>query len=313
MENTVIPFKQPCISLLIPVYREANGIKAIIRALEKLDYPSALLDVVLITEENDTLTRDAIAKAKLPPWMREISVPYGLPQTKPKAMNYAFHFARGDIVGIYDAEDSPHPQQLRKVVEVFQKSAPSVACVQARLGYYNAPESWLTRCFAIEYAIWFDVLIKGIRALDLPIPLGGTSVFFRKQILEELGKWDASNVTEDADLGMRLYRKGYRTELVDCLTLEEAPCKVSHWITQRSRWLKGFLQSWMTCLRQPRLCLKELGFRGFIGMNLLLLGAVLSFLAQPLFWGTALLWALTDVSGGRENYGRHWNGLLSSS
>lgn len=293
--DNILPFKLPSISLVIPVYREENGVCAIIKALERLDYPRELLDILIVTETTDIKTRKAIKENTLPVWVREITVPYSAPQTKPKAMNYAMHFARGEIVGIYDAEDLPHPQQLRKVAEKFRASPPHVACVQARLGYYNAQECWLTRCFSIEYAIWFDVLMKGVKALGLPIPLGGTSVFFRQDVLQSIGKWDAYNVTEDADLGMRLYRKGYTTELVDCLTLEEATCRFSHWITQRSRWLKGFLQSWMTCMRTPRTSARELGWRGFIAMNLLLLGAVLSFLAQPLFWGTAIVWAVTDT------------------
>ena len=167
-------------------------------------------------------------------------------KTKPRAMNYALPFCRGDIVGVYDAEDRPDPGQIRAVVQHLQAAPPEVACVQGYLDFYNSADNWLSRCFTLEYAIWFRVVLLGVQRLGLPIPLGGTSVFFRRGVLEQIGAWDAHNVTEDADLGMRLARFGYRCEMIASTTWEEANCRVGPWIRQRSRWLKGYALTWAT-------------------------------------------------------------------
>jgi hypothetical protein len=231
----------PVITLLVPLFREAGMVGEITRALAALDYPRELLDVKLLLEEEDAETRAAVAAADLPGWIAPLVVPDGQPRTKPRAMNYALDFAEGEVVGILDAEDRPAPDQLRRVAEALRAAPPEVACVQCQLAYYNATENWITRCFQIEYAIWFDVLLRGFRRLGLPIPLGGTSVYFRRSALERLGGWDAHNVTEDADLGMRLARRGMRSAVLGSVTEEEANCRVGPWIRQRSRWLKGYL------------------------------------------------------------------------
>ena len=205
-------------------------------------------------------------------------------RTKPKAMNYALPFCRGDIVWVYDAEDRPDPGQIRAVVQHLQSAPPEVACVQGYLDFYNSGENWLARCFTLEYAIWFRVVLLGVQRLGLPIPLGGTSVFFRRGVLEQLGGWDAHNVTEDADLGMRLARFGYRCEMIPSTTWEEANCRVRPWIRQRSRWLKGYAVTWATHMRRPRALWRDLGPAGFFGFQTLFLGAITSYLALPLFW-----------------------------
>ena len=199
-------------------------------------------------------------------------------------MNYALPFCRGDIVGIYDAEDRPDPGQIRAVVHHLQSAAPEVACVQGYLDFYNGSQNWLARCFTLEYAIWFRVVLLGVQRLGLPIPLGGTSVFIRRGVLEQLGGWDAHNVTEDADLGMRLARFGYRCEMIASTTLEEANCRVGPWIRQRSRWLKGYAVTWATHMRRPRALWRDLGPAGFVGFQVLFLGAITSYLALPAFW-----------------------------
>ena len=203
-------------------------------------------------------------------------------------MNYALPFCRGDIVGVYDAEDKPDPGQIRAVVQHLMDAAPEVACVQGYLDFYNCRDNWLARCFTIEYAVWFRVLLMGVQRLGLPIPLGGTTVFFRRTALEEIGAWDAHNVTEDADLGMRLARFGYRCEMIPTTTLEEANCHgVSRWVGQRSRWLKGYAITWASHMRDPVRLWRDLGPRGFLGFQVLFLGGITSYLAMPLFW---VLW-----------------------
>jgi glycosyltransferase XagB len=274
----------PIVSIIVAMYREADIAPRLVRRLARLDYPAELLDVMLAVEAEDHVTLDALAKAELPPWMRVITVPQGQVKTKPRALNHALDHARGAIIGVYDAEDAPEPDQLKKVVERFQKSAPEVACLQGILDYYNPRTNWLSRCFTIEYAGWFRLILPGIARLGLPVPLGGTTLFFRRDVLDRLGAWDAHNVTEDADLGMRLARHGYRTELVDTVTHEEANCRPLPWIKQRSRWLKGYVMTYAVHMRAPRLLWRQLGARGFFGFQVLFLGTIAQFLLAPILW-----------------------------
>jgi cellulose synthase/poly-beta-1,6-N-acetylglucosamine synthase-like glycosyltransferase len=221
--------------------------------------------------------------------MRVVVVPEGRVKTKPRALNLALDHCRGAIIGIYDAEDAPEPDQIRKVAEHFHRAAPNVACLQGMLDYYNPFTNWLSRCFTIEYATWFRLILPGIQRLGLIVPLGGTTLFFRRSVLEELGGWDAHNVTEDADLGIRLVRHGYRTEIVDTVTGEEANCRMVPWIKQRSRWIKGYMITWAVHMRNPFLLWRQVGTRAFIGFQIMFLGTILQFLLAPLMWS---FWAI---------------------
>ena len=280
--------KLPTVSILVPLLREEKVARRLLEALEAMEYPVALLDIKLVLEADDAITRAALARAALPRSIEVIGVPPDTLRTKPKAMNYALPFCRGEIVGVYDAEDRPDPGQIRAVVRHLQAAPPEVACVQGYLDFYNGGDNWLARCFTLEYAIWFRVVLLGVQRLGLPIPLGGTSVFFRRAVLEELGGWDAHNVTEDADLGMRLARFGYRCEMIASTTWEEANCRIRPWIRQRSRWLKGYAVTWATHMRRPRELWRDLGPAGFLGFQTLFLGAITSYLALPLFWAAAI-------------------------
>ena len=280
---------QPIVSIIVALYREADIAPRLVRRLARLDYPAELLDVILVVEAEDSVTLDALARAELPPWMRVVIVPEGQVKTKPRALNHALDHARGAIVGVYDAEDAPEPDQLLKVVERFQRSGPEVACLQGMLDYYNPRTNWLSRCFTIEYAGWFRLVLPGLARLGLVVPLGGTTLFFRRDVLEQLGAWDAHNVTEDADLGIRLARHGYRTELIETVTLEEANCRPLPWIKQRSRWIKGYIMTWAVHMRQPRLLWRQLGPKGFLGFQVLFLGTIAQFLLAPLLWSFMLL------------------------
>jgi cellulose synthase/poly-beta-1,6-N-acetylglucosamine synthase-like glycosyltransferase len=279
----------PVVSIIVALYREADIAPRLARRLARLDYPEELLDVILAVEAEDHVTLDALAQAELPPWMRVVIVPEGQVKTKPRALNHALDHARGAIVGVYDAEDAPEPDQLLKVVERFQRSGPDVACLQGMLDYYNPRTNWLSRCFTIEYAGWFRLVLPGLARLGLVVPLGGTTLFFRRDVLDRLGAWDAHNVTEDADLGIRLARHGYRTELIDTVTHEEANCRPLPWIKQRSRWIKGYIMTWAVHMRAPRLLWRQLGPRGFLGFQVLFLGTIAQFLLAPLLWSFVLL------------------------
>ncbi len=276
--------KLPRVSVLVPLLREEAVTGRLLDALAAMDYPAPLLDIKLVLEEDDAITSAAIKRADLPPTIDVITVPADGLRTKPRAMNYALPFCEGEIVGVYDAEDRPDPDQLRIVVAHLHNAPPNVACVQGYLDFYNDRQNWLSRCFTLEYAIWFRVILHGVQRLGIPIPLGGTTVFFRRSVLEEIGAWDAHNVTEDADLGMRLARFGYRCEMINSTTWEEANCRIRPWIRQRSRWLKGYVVTWATHMQRPVALWRDLGARGFIGFQVLFLGSITAYLAIPLFW-----------------------------
>lgn len=175
----ILPRNPPSMSILVPLFKEQEIAETLIARLSRLTYPKALLDVVLILEAGDEQTHRALARTRLPPWCRVIEVPPGSVTTKPRAMNYALRFTRGQIIGVYDAEDAPAPDQLTRVAEHFSRAPPNVACLQGILDFYNPRANWLSRCFAVEYASWFRVLLPGLARLGLAVPLGGTTIFFR--------------------------------------------------------------------------------------------------------------------------------------
>ncbi|MEM9249972.1 MAG: glycosyltransferase [Pseudomonadota bacterium] len=282
MDSAAGPARRlPAITVLIPLLREADVTKSLLRRLRALRYPKELTDLVLLVEADDVTTRAALARVRLPDHMRVVTVPGGAVKTKPRALNYGLSFARGSIVGIWDAEDAPDPDQLHAVAAHFATAEPRVACLQGALDFYNTRSNWLSRCFTLEYATWFRAFLPGLQALDLPIPLGGTTLFFRRHALESLGGWDAYNVTEDADLGVRLYRNGFRTEIVDTVTREEANCRFIPWIRQRSRWLKGYAMTYAVHMRAPRQLWRDMGPWGFLGFQALFVGTLMQFLCAP--------------------------------
>ncbi|MFV0245917.1 MAG: glycosyltransferase [Qingshengfaniella sp.] len=291
----VVPFQAPqtarlpTVSLLVPLYREDAVALRLVDRLARLDYPTALLDICLVMEADDATTLATLRRTKLPRHMRVLSVPPSTLRTKPRAMNFALDFCRGDIIGVYDAEDAPEPDQIAKVVARFAAAPPDVACIQGRLGYYNATQNVMSRCFAIEYANWFSVILPGIARLGLLVPLGGTTLFFRRRLLEDLGGWDAHNVTEDADLGIRLGRAGYRTELLETTTWEEANYRPLAWVRQRSRWIKGYAMTYATHMSQPGQMLSQVGPRAFAGFQVMFLGTFLQTLIAPVLW---IWWAI---------------------
>lgn len=280
----------PVVSILIALYREDDIAARLVARLAKLHYPRELLDVMLIVEEGDATTRAALNRACLPGWMRIVTVPNGPVKTKPRALNFALNFARGSIIGVYDAEDAPHPDQIHTVVRRFHDHGPEVACLQGVLDFYNPRTNWIARCFTIEYASWFRSLLPGLARLGLVVPLGGTTLFFRRAALERLGGWDAHNVTEDADLGVRLARYGYRTELIPTVTEEEANCRILPWVRQRSRWQKGFAMTWGVHMRDPILLWRQLGAWRFFGFQVMFLASLSQYLLAPVLWS---VWVLT--------------------
>ncbi|MBU2958176.1 glycosyltransferase [Paracoccus sp. C2R09] len=279
----------PVISVMVPLFKESDVAGKLVARLARLEYPRHLTDLLLVIEASDDVTETALKGATLPHWIRVVRVPDGPIKTKPHALNYALNFCRGDIVGIWDAEDRPDPDQLHKVARRFHVAPADVACLQGALDFYNPRTNWLARCFTIEYAAWFRVLLPGVARLGLVVPLGGTTLFFRRRMLEEVGAWDAWNVTEDADLGVRLARRGYRTEIIDTTTDEEANCRALPWVKQRSRWLKGYAMTWGVHMRDPVALWRDLGPRRFWGFQVQFFGALSQYLLAPVLWSFWLL------------------------
>ncbi|WP_340689795.1 glycosyltransferase family 2 protein [Hydrogenobacter thermophilus] len=285
----------PVYTVLVPVYKEPEVIGILIDSLKKIDYPQNKLDVILLLEEDDKETYEA-AKAHRPPinW-RFIIVPPSLPKTKPKACNYGLFFARGKYLTIYDAEDVPEPDQLKKAVIAFQKGGGEYICFQAALNYFNKDENFLTKMFTLEYSYWFDYLLPGLYNLKLPIPLGGTSNHFDVEKLREIGAWDPFNTTEDADLGVRAFGRGYKVGVINSTTYEEANARVRNFIRQRSRWVKGYMQTWLVHARNSRKLYKSVGLRGFFAFHLLIGGTPLTFLINPIMWLLFIFWLIAQT------------------
>jgi glycosyltransferase XagB len=274
----------PVYTILVPVFMEKSVLPRLLRSLDNLDYPKSKLDVKLLLEEVDEETRLEAMRMNPPAYIEFITIPDAQPRTKPKACNYGLISARGKYLVIFDAEDRPEPDQLKKVITVYNKSPENLVCVQARLNYYNRNQNFLTRWFTCEYSNWFDMVLPGLDREKFPIPLGGTSNHFVTEKLRELGGWDPFNVTEDADLGVRMYKYNYQTVVVNSTTYEEANSQLWNWIRQRTRWVKGYMQTWLVDMRQPFKLLRELGLKGFFGFHMTVGGTPFLFIINPIFW-----------------------------
>jgi LPXTG-site transpeptidase (sortase) family protein len=282
----------PIYTVLVPAFREPEVIGALLTHLRALEYPADRLDVKLLLEADDTETVERAMAHPLADSVDIVLVPPGEPRTKPKALNYGLTLATGELVTIYDAEDQPEPLQLRRAAVAFGRLPPDVACMQAQLTYRNPDQNIITRWFTTEYLMWFALFLPGLAATNAPVPLGGTSNHIRRSVLEGLGGWDPYNVTEDADLGVRLHRVGWRCAVLESDTYEEANSDFVNWMKQRSRWYKGYLQTWLVHLRHPVRLWRELGPNGFLQFNLFVGGTPLLALLNPLFWGLTILWFL---------------------
>jgi cellulose synthase/poly-beta-1,6-N-acetylglucosamine synthase-like glycosyltransferase len=274
----------PQYTVLCPLYGEAAVVPQFVAAMQALDYPPDKLQVLFLTECDDDATREAIRGLDLPSHFEIVTVPEGRPRTKPRACNYGLLLAKGSFVVIYDAEDIPDPLQLKKAVLAFANHDATLACVQAKLAFYNTGQNVLTRWFAIEYALWFGMILPGLQKARFSLPLGGTSNHFRTDILRRLGGWDVFNVTEDCDLGLRLAEHHLYTTILDSTTLEEANSNVRNWIRQRSRWIKGYMQTYLVHLRRPSNYISRGRVRELVSLFAIIGSAPATFLVNPVMW-----------------------------
>ena len=286
----------PMYSVLVPMYNEPEVLPIIVNSLRNLDYPKEKLDIKLVLEEKDFPTINAAKELDLEDIFEICLVPHSMPKTKPKACNYALRFVRGEYVTIYDAEDKPERDQLKKALVTFKKSPENTAVVQARLNYYNDKENFLTRCFTLEYSLWFDFFLPALEILNVPIPLGGTSNHFKTSILQAVGGWDPFNVTEDADLGIRYSQLNYVVRVVNSTTYEEANTSITNWVRQRSRWLKGYMQTYLVHMRAPIKLYRSIGFKGFFSFQFFIGMTILTALVTPWLYGMFFFWLYTKTS-----------------
>lgn len=283
-EPPAAPGPLPCYTVLVALYREAAVAEQLVRCLKRLDWPPSLLDIKLVCEADDTETIAALRQQALTRQFEIVEVPPAHPRTKPKALSYALTGVRGDYLVIYDAEDRPHPGQLKEAHRRFCELPREVACLQAPLVITNASASWLSTLFSLEYSALFRGLLPMLAHYRMPMPLGGTSNHFRTEVLKEVGGWDPFNVTEDADLGLRLFRLGYRSDVLRRQTLEDAPVKLGVWMGQRTRWFKGWAQTWLVMMRQPKRLIGEMGLGACLIFHLMIGGMLLSSLLHPLIF-----------------------------
>lgn len=290
----------PIYSVLVALYQEANQVDELVNSLLQLDWPRELLEIKLICEAEDEPTiaacraciqRVATNSAAL------VIVPDAQPRTKPKALNYALPLCRGEFVVVYDAEDRPDKNQLKEAFHRFRQGPSDLACLQAPLVIHNHGESLWSALFAAEYSAHFDGLLPALESLRLPFPLGGTSNHFRRTVLTSIGAWDPYNVTEDADLGIRLARSGCRTGTLTCPTYEEAPIRFKIWLGQRTRWFKGWFQTWLVHMRHPARLTRELGLRGSLAFHILITGVLISLILHPFLYYHILVDGFLLASG----------------
>ncbi len=282
----------PSYTILCPLYKETAVVPQFVEAIKALDYPTDKLQVLFLTEENDKETRTALYNTHLPPGFTILTVPAGTPQTKPRACNFGLLQAKGQFIVIFDAEDKPEPYQLKKAVLTFANYGPEVACVQAKLNYYNSKQNLLTCWFTAEYSTWFDILLPGLQRTGLSLPLGGTSNHFRTEVLRALGGWDAFNVTEDCDLGLRISQYKLKTAVLDSTTYEEATSRPKTWIYQRSRWIKAYLQTYLVHMRHPLQMLRQGQYRKFFSLQLIVGIWTVVLLINPFMWALTMCYVL---------------------
>ena len=276
----------PIYSVLVALHHETAMVPKLVAALEQLDWPKTRLDIKMICEADDDATAAAVSRAITgKPHFSLVLVPPGAPRTKPKALNHALPLAYGEFLVLYDAEDEPDPGQLREAYLRFRTGPAKLACLQAPLVVTNGEAHWLAALFAMEYAALFRRLLPWLARNGLPVPLGGTSNHFVRENLVEIGGWDSHNVTEDADLGIRFHRRGYRIGTLTRPTYEHAPERWRVWHCQRTRWMKGWFVTYLLHMRRPLQLTEEFGIKTMIAFQLMFLGMLVSSVAHPLLLG----------------------------
>lgn len=261
---TVADSDLPTFSIIIPLKNEDEVIEATFASIEHLDYPKNLLDITVVVEETDISTLQAVQKAgRFLSKFKLLKIPELPPFTKARALLHAIKHAKGQYITVYDAESRPEPQQLRKAAASFLIHNGDNLCLQAKIEIQNKNANWITRNFAAEYYEWYSGHLKYLSDNKLPFGLGGNSFFVSRQFLLAAGAWDPCNVTEDADLAVRLGAMGGRFKILESVTKETCPESPDEWINQRTRWNKGLMKTQLVhyCNFSDK---SNLGFKGGI-------------------------------------------------
>jgi glycosyltransferase XagB len=309
----------PRYTILVPLHQEANVLGQLVTALRALRYPAGKLQILLLLEKDDQETQAAAAAMDMPAHFQVLTAPDAGPRTKPKACNYGYGHATGEIVTIYDAEDRPEPDQLLKAVAAFRARPADerIGCLQAKLVFWNPRGSWISSFYWAEYVTHFRWVLVGMSRLGLIPPLGGTSNHFSRAALEAVseangrwdftdgegnpvimrGPWDPYNVTEDADLAFRLAMAGYEIGMLNSVTYEEAPDRAMVAKNQRSRWLQGFAQTGIVHSRHPLRSMRSAGPLRYLSYLLFMLGTPASLLLNPVMWATTVLYVISRLDG----------------
>ena len=294
--NSIDESKLPMYSVIIPLYQEFEVVEQIKNAMCAIDYPKNKIEYIITLEEYDKKTIDAIDKANFPSNFKKLILPNVNPKTKPKALNVAFRKVKGEFLVIYDAEIIPDTDQLKKAYLAFRKN-PDISVLQTRLDHYNADQNLITGLFNTEFSFYYDLFLPGLQKFNFPVPLSGHSTHFRTDAIRKAGAWDPYNVAEDCDIGMRLRRYGYKISVLNSISKEEATEDIQSWIKQRTRWMKGFIQTSIVHLRDPIKAKNDFGgWKPFIGFLITVPGTVIVNTLNFFYWILLLLWILTNSS-----------------
>lgn len=228
----------PSITIILPLKNEDEVIRGTLNAINDLQYPQEKKQVIVVIEDTDRVTLSTISRIELKPNVEILLIPEAAPFTKGRALLHGIRKAEGEIITVYDAESRPERDQLMKAVSILSEEK-SGLCLQAKIHISNKSGNWITRNFAGEYYEWYERHLKTLSHEGFSFGLGGNSFFIRRKDLLNAGAWDPFNVTEDADLAVRLIENGVRIRLFDSVTKETCPKNLTDWSNQRTRWNKG--------------------------------------------------------------------------
>ncbi len=239
-------YREPCLSftILLPARHEERVYRETIEKIYDLNYPKELMQIIAICREDDL---DTIAEARaiidvLGDPNVQLLIFNDEPVNKPHGLNLGLQIARGDVVTIFDAEDEPHLDILNIINTTILNE--DVDAVQSGVQLMNHNTKWFCFLNVLEYFFWFKSSMHFFARIGM-IPLGGNTVFVRRELLEYLGGWDENCLTEDAELGIRLSLAHARMRIIyddDYVTREETPHTITEFVRQRTRWNQGFLQ-----------------------------------------------------------------------
>ena len=228
-------------SLLLPARHEQAVLERTVQRL--LQSTHEAFEIIIIVGHDDRETAEVADRvAGTAPGRILVVTDHNEVKNKPRALNTALPYARGEVVGVFDAEDQVHPELLEHVDHAFRATDADV--VQGGVQLINFHSSWYSLHNCLEYFFWFRSRLH-LHAKKGFIPLGGNTVFVRTGVLRRANGWDGTCLAEDCDLGVRLSSRGSKVVVAydsTIVTREETPDSLRGLLKQRTRWNQGFLQ-----------------------------------------------------------------------